>query len=291
MAMLYDCNHSKSNSSYARKTSTESARRSNTQASAYAVNASTMALSGFHFSTCGAGGAVPLGGVPSPPPSPHAAPLGSARPGLKARKRSGDACNHITEECERLFCETLKTVFLVEKGTGLENSLVMDLRNSSNSNSNSLPNGSKPIPQPPQNTRMEHGLPTPSPSPDGRIWPKTGGLIKDHVEVWDYVGGARFRGFVAEKRDVRSMLVFFDKEVIGLDLKPGLMSLLELASSDHFDCSQLIICVDRTADEEEVQDLTKSLGWVGFELSMLEDWTPAAEGCISDQYIFLGMDV
>ena len=67
------------------------------------------------------------------------------------------------------------------------------------------------------------------------------------------------------------------------------MSLLELSSSEHFDCSQLIVCVDRTADEEEVQELTKSLGWVGFELSMLEDW--AADGCISDQYIFLGMDV
>lgn len=60
MALLSDCNYSRSSSNYARKTSTESARRSNTQASAYAVNADTMALTGFHFSTCGAGGAVRL---------------------------------------------------------------------------------------------------------------------------------------------------------------------------------------------------------------------------------------
>lgn len=57
MAMLQDYNHSSSKSNYARKTSTESSRRSNTQASAYAVDANTMALTGFHFSTCGAGGA------------------------------------------------------------------------------------------------------------------------------------------------------------------------------------------------------------------------------------------
>lgn len=60
MALLSDCNYSRSSSNYARKTSTESARRSNTQASAYAVNADTMALTGFHYSTCGAGGAVRL---------------------------------------------------------------------------------------------------------------------------------------------------------------------------------------------------------------------------------------
>lgn len=167
----------------------------------------------------GVGFEVPLGGVPSPPPSPRAAPMG-ARPSLKARKRSGDACNHITEECERLFCEALKTVFW-SREPGLENSLVMDARIPTN-NSNKQQHGScKPIPQAPQNTRLEHGLPTPSPSPDGRIWPTMGGLIKDYVEVWDYAGGARFRGFVAEKRDVRTMFVFFDKAVVGMDLKPG----------------------------------------------------------------------
>lgn len=50
MAML-DSNYSRSSSNYHRKASVESSRRSNTQASAYAVNASTMALTGFHFST------------------------------------------------------------------------------------------------------------------------------------------------------------------------------------------------------------------------------------------------
>lgn len=128
------------------------------------------------------------------------------------------------EECERLFCETLKTVFLVEKDTGLENSLMMDLRNNnvSTTSTNGAGTNCRPIPQPSQHhTTFQHGHPTPSPSPDGRIYPKHGDLIKEYVEVWDYAGGARFRGFVAEKNNERAMFIFFDKEVISMDLKPG----------------------------------------------------------------------
>jgi len=105
----------------------------------------------------------------------------------------------------------MQTVFLVEKSTGQQNSLVMD--------GHSLSNNNVDIPR--QSAVLKHGLPTPSPSPDGRICPKTGDVVKEYVEVFDYVGGARFRGFVAEKGDTRSMFVFFDKEVIAKDLKPG----------------------------------------------------------------------
>ncbi|KAF2772501.1 hypothetical protein EJ03DRAFT_266321, partial [Teratosphaeria nubilosa] len=185
----------------------------------------------------------------------------------------GDAAHHVTGECERLFCETLKAVFLVEKGTGLETSLVM-------------------VVQIPQNTIMERALPTPSPSPDGRNYPKVGkrAVVREYMEMWDYTGGARFRGFVAEKDDERALFVFFDKEVIGKDLKPGLMALLELAGTDGFDCSQLVICVDRTADDEDVKDTTRDLGWVGFELMTLDAWSNGKD-CVSERWIFLSMDV
>lgn len=74
----------------------------------------------------------------------------------------------------------------------------------------------------PKKTNINHGQPTPSPSPDGRIFPRPGGLVTEYVEIWDYAGGARFRGFVAEKgQDMRAMFIFFDKQVIGMDLKPG----------------------------------------------------------------------
>jgi hypothetical protein len=56
MAMLMENNLSHSSSNSYRKTSSESTRRSN-MASAYVVNAATLALTGFHFSTTGAGGA------------------------------------------------------------------------------------------------------------------------------------------------------------------------------------------------------------------------------------------
>lgn len=73
----------------------------------------------------------------------------------------------------------------------------------------------------PQNTVLHHGQPTPSPSPEGRNYANTGGLLREYIEVWDYAGGARFRGFVAEKNDMRSMFIFFDQKVVGMDLKQG----------------------------------------------------------------------
>lgn len=155
---------------------------------------------------------------------------------IRRRSRSprsvGDAAHHITEECERLFCETLKTVFLVEKDTGLQDSLVMDVPSATSnghsrgandnikSNHVNKPTAAKAIPSAP--TLIKHRLPTPAPSPDGYMFPESHGLIRDYVEMWDYVGGTRFRGFVAERDDgERCMFVFFDREVIGKDLKPG----------------------------------------------------------------------
>lgn len=47
------------------------------------------------------------------------------------------------------------------------------------------------------------------------------GNITDWIEMWDYVGGIRFRGFVAEKKDEKAMFVFFDQSVVVGDLKAG----------------------------------------------------------------------
>lgn len=48
--------------------------------------------------------------------------------------------------------------------------------------------------------------------------------VTDWLEIWDYVGGATFRGFVAEHQGERSLFVFFDSGVLGSDLKPGYVS-------------------------------------------------------------------
>jgi hypothetical protein len=48
--------------------------------------------------------------------------------------------------------------------------------------------------------------------------------VTDCIEMWDYVGGIRFRGFIAEKDGERALFVFFDQAVIGGDLKAGYVS-------------------------------------------------------------------
>ena len=68
------------------------------------------------------------------------------------------------------------------------------------------------------------------------------------------------------------------------------MVLLELASIDDFECSQIVICVDREGDWEEVAEVTRGLNWAGFELMMLDTWA-GANDCISDRWLFLGMEV
>lgn len=50
------------------------------------------------------------------------------------------------------------------------------------------------------------------------------GIVTDWIEMWDYVGGIRFRGFVADKGDEKAMFVFFDQSVVSGDLKAGYVS-------------------------------------------------------------------
>lgn len=68
------------------------------------------------------------------------------------------------------------------------------------------------------------------------------------------------------------------------------MSLLELASGNDFDCSQLVVCLDRTANQEDIKDLTRDLGWVGFELTMLDQWADRS-ACTSDRWLLLEMEL
>ena len=68
------------------------------------------------------------------------------------------------------------------------------------------------------------------------------------------------------------------------------MALLELADVDGIECGQLVVCVDKAAEKDDIDEVTRNLGWVGFELMMLDSWA-GARGCISDRWLFLGMDV
>tara|TARA_R110002003_G_scaffold391_15_gene19532 strand:- start:23131 stop:23529 length:399 start_codon:yes stop_codon:yes gene_type:complete len=132
-----------------------------------------------------------LQGIPSPPSSPPLAATHS-----KAAARRGGAAYTITGECERLFCETLRSVFLGEGSQTRQDSLVMGMYNVDDY-------GVKP--READLHAEEHGH----------------GNITDWIEMWDYVGGIRFRGFVAEKKDEKAMFVFFDQSVVVGDLKAG----------------------------------------------------------------------
>lgn len=93
------------------------------------------------------------------------------------------------------------------------------------------------------------------------------------IEVWDYVGGTSFRGFIVDKDEARGRvektLFLFFEHIAGTQLKHGLMALIELAT-ECFACDRLVICLQRNA--EGLRGLVRDLGWVGFELITLAHW-------------------
>jgi hypothetical protein len=116
--------------------------------------------------------------------------------------------------------------------------------------------------------------------------------VTDCIEMWDYVGGIRFRGFVAETQGQKAMFVFFDQAVMQAsgDLKAGLMALLELCEVPYFACDRLIVAIDRTADSTS---LMKDLGWIGFGLATLDDFVPDDDieaDVTSQQWLFMEME-
>ncbi|KAK7550208.1 ornithine decarboxylase antizyme-domain-containing protein [Phyllosticta paracitricarpa] len=217
--------------------------------------------------------------MPSPPQSPPLAAyreLSTTAKKLGSARRGGAACT-IAEECERLFCETLRTIFLGEGNVGCQDSLATGMIGTScNNTSNSI------------------GLPSPPDAPDVKGLNSAnfccgGSAIEQWIEVWDYVGGARFRGFVADNGEEKNMFVFFDAAAAVRDLKPGLMALIELCSLPEFDCARLNVCLDRAAPADDMKGLMKDLGWIGFEPVTLAEWTDKPP-IVSDAWLFLGME-
>ncbi|KAF1979866.1 hypothetical protein BU23DRAFT_576723 [Bimuria novae-zelandiae CBS 107.79] len=262
--------HSNSKRSSSSSSSNGSVRSAaNVRASAYVVNASTAHLQGFHYSTTGAGGAE----CP-----PLAAKQSSSN--QVGRARRGGAAYTITGECERLFCETLRAVFLGEGNSAQKDSLVMGMHN--DSTTTIVNDFGIDVRQ--TSTRL---MDSPSPEAFGQVHQKD--LVSDWIEVWDYVGGIRFRGFVAEKDAEKAMVIFFDQNVIGGDLKAGLMALLELCAVDYFNCSRLVVCIDRHTPQKSLEVLSKDLGWIGFQLTTLREFSNDGD-VISNKWLFMEMD-
>lgn len=154
-------------------------------------------------------------GIPSPPSSPPLAALTSANelalikktPSSRRRetdgsrkKRRGGATYHIRGECERLFCETMHTVFSGEERKAGAGSIVMGM------------NGQSPPEEVVFGQQQQFQV-------AGRNY--FGHTIDAWLEIWDYTGGCSFRGFVGGNADTKSLFAFFDSAVVGTDLKQG----------------------------------------------------------------------
>jgi hypothetical protein len=228
-----------------------------------------------------------------------------ARTGSAAGGKEG-ATIHITEECERLFCETLRAVFFGEKDQS-ESSLVMGSYNSVDTVLSTTSTISTEVQMRQQQrhavggqigvglgTLMFAGLGTP---PDDIKTTGTSTTIPPQVtqwlEIYDYASDARFRGFVAtDSYGQRSLFVFFEHNVVGKDLKKALMALIELATTPALPpCDQMVVCFDREEEDTPVtKALLRDLGWVGFELCTMKDWADGLE-LTSEKWLFVGMEV
>ncbi|KAI9856693.1 MAG: hypothetical protein M1824_005275 [Vezdaea acicularis] len=222
--------------------------RPNVLASCYVVDANTMGPSGIPEVSSGS---------PSPPESPPLAAYTVGNELLKSPKRRGGAAYTITEECERLFCDTMKSIFLGERNDVESGSRVMGA-----------------------NTDIKADVGLVGARPD---------RIRDWVELWDYAGGNRFRGFVTGIRGEHTLFIFFDEAISGKDLKTGLMALIELATDESIDCSHLVVCLERSKPTADLKRLVRDLGWAGFRLVTLEPWS-SEKNMVSDTWLLLSMD-
>lgn len=67
------------------------------------------------------------------------------------------------------------------------------------------------------------------------------------------------------------------------------MALLELCAVDYFDCSRLVVSIDRHTEQKSLETLSKDLGWIGFQLTTLREFTEEGD-VISNEWLFMEMD-
>ncbi|KAI5776637.1 ornithine decarboxylase antizyme-domain-containing protein [Geopyxis carbonaria] len=164
---------------------------------------------------------------------------------------SKGALSNIAKECERLLCGDMTRIFLGGRNDSKSDHRSMNLICSASNDGRNE-----------RSSEIAHYTEDYGHDEDMRF-----------IEVWDYVGGTSFRGFIADKelprgRVEKTLFLFFEC-VMGTQLKHGLMALIELAS-ECFSCDRLVICLERNA--EGLQGLVRDLGWVGFELITLSHW-------------------
>ncbi|ELQ36001.1 ornithine decarboxylase antizyme [Pyricularia oryzae] len=289
------------------------ARQANVLASCYLVDNATASLKGLHYCT------TSVTGLPSPPTSPPLAAITSdnklaVTPKSKQRRvqstsnnnagpgglgsphlRRGGATSRIREECERFFCETMWSLFRDERnsaprGSGLtgvhqqqERQVQLEQQCYQLGGGGRESNGQLCTP------------PDEYPFPDSFVAASSGrnppGRVTAWLELWDYVGGAGFRGFLAEDDEgEKSAFIFFDPGVMGRDLKSALVAAIELADGP-LECSHLVVAIDRSIPERDTRSLMKGLQWAGFSLASLDRWAGGSLDVTSSRWLFMDYEV
>ncbi|KAM9874008.1 hypothetical protein VDGE_00022 [Verticillium dahliae] len=265
-------------------------RQANVLASCYIVDTAGL-LKGLHYCTTGATGAEcpPLAAITASNELallPKTRKRGSASSSSSSkRSRRGGAALSIREECERFFCERMSAVFQGERNADAKASGLMGVH--------------ALLPTPPNDNpdasyfggrdgfaaaKTQHGVQRHDDDLAG-----SGTVVTAWLEIWDFAGGASFRAFVGDDGLERSLFVFFDGNVVGVDLKKALMALIELADTP-LDCQHLVVCLDRRIEERDAKSLMKSLQWVGFELTTLDNWAKDLD-VTSKEWLFMGMEL
>lgn len=67
------------------------------------------------------------------------------------------------------------------------------------------------------------------------------------------------------------------------------MALIDLADGP-LECSHVVTCIDRRMSKEEAVELTKSLQWVGFEMTTLDHWVGDLD-VTSRNWVLMGMEL
>lgn len=230
----------------------------------------------------------------------------------------------IADECERLFCGELQRTFSIPRDevgmcAGLptviaasghdDDDVSEDERGGLDMNTKAMRGGGSTTELPPSPPDSAYSSPANDPAQSfleqayalGRIPSMRSNkpTVTHFLELWDYLGGASFRGFIAESPSTsgekqRSLFLFLPSTP-NLELKTSLVALIELAT-ECFECENLVLGIERNV--EGVKDLIRDLGWVGFELVTLDQWRPdterrkgLAEQRVSERWLFVGMEV
>ncbi|KAK1756715.1 ornithine decarboxylase antizyme-domain-containing protein [Echria macrotheca] len=273
------------------------ARKANILASCYLVDSSAASLKGLHYCTTGVTGAEcpPLAAITPTNQlalTPKAKKSSTTRGNGRVHNRRGGAALRIREECERFFCETLRAMFLGERNSAPQHSVLTgvfynDYGNPVSDAASALRSGGSLPPTPPD----DYPIGNSSYMASQCVGHKQVGSIGAWLEIWDYAGGSSFRAFLAEDAagEDKTLFVFFDAHVLGRDLKQALVALIELAEGP-LDCNHMVICIDRSIPGDDSKALTRGLQWAGFSLTTLDFWASDFD-VISNRWIFMGMEL